>query len=363
MAERIDLFGTPQAYNHYAVGWAHAMDTPYQWTKQVGIALGRHTKWDGGALAQRHQGQGRDAEPVPSRDRRRADGARGRWHSGSVVRATASSRRRSRASRWPTPSKTPDAEDRHTTQYFEMFVQPRYLPRGLDGGDAPLRPVGRDDRQASRSTTTSGSCTARTTGPRRATWRTESRSGSLISSASSSSRPASTTSCPLDDRRVERFNADIAGRPQLIQGNTQVLFGGMGRLSENSLARAQEQVSRGHGARSSCPEGGAQRDDRGPGRCVRRLEPVHDRGQAGVLLQPVRPAAVQGLRRRRRFRPASTRSGSSSPTTAAGSGRAATCGALRRRQPRSGRAASTPPCRWPSRPTRRPTSATTPGRR
>ena len=31
----IDEFGTPTAYNHYAVGWAHAMDTPYQWTKQV----------------------------------------------------------------------------------------------------------------------------------------------------------------------------------------------------------------------------------------------------------------------------------------------------------------------------------------
>jgi hypothetical protein len=35
MAARIDKFGTPEAYNHYAVGWAHAMDTPYQWTKQV----------------------------------------------------------------------------------------------------------------------------------------------------------------------------------------------------------------------------------------------------------------------------------------------------------------------------------------
>ena len=35
MASRIDDFGTPEAYNHYAVGWAHAMDTPYQWTKQV----------------------------------------------------------------------------------------------------------------------------------------------------------------------------------------------------------------------------------------------------------------------------------------------------------------------------------------
>ena len=35
MASRIEDFGTPKAYNHYAVGWAHAMDTPYQWTKQV----------------------------------------------------------------------------------------------------------------------------------------------------------------------------------------------------------------------------------------------------------------------------------------------------------------------------------------
>jgi len=35
MAAHIDQFGTPEAYNHYAVGWAHAMDTPYQWTKQI----------------------------------------------------------------------------------------------------------------------------------------------------------------------------------------------------------------------------------------------------------------------------------------------------------------------------------------
>jgi arylsulfatase len=35
MAGNIEAFGTPHAYNHYAVGWAHALDTPYQWTKQV----------------------------------------------------------------------------------------------------------------------------------------------------------------------------------------------------------------------------------------------------------------------------------------------------------------------------------------
>jgi arylsulfatase len=40
---------------------------------------------------------------------------------------------------------------------------------------------------------------------------------------------------PLDGRLFERFNADLAGRPQLIKGNSQILFGGMSRLSEGSI--------------------------------------------------------------------------------------------------------------------------------
>jgi arylsulfatase len=40
---------------------------------------------------------------------------------------------------------------------------------------------------------------------------------------------------PLDDRTFERFNPELAGRPQLIKGNSQILFGGMSRLSEGSL--------------------------------------------------------------------------------------------------------------------------------
>ena len=35
LMSKIDEFGGPAAYNHFAVGWAHAMCTPYQWTKQV----------------------------------------------------------------------------------------------------------------------------------------------------------------------------------------------------------------------------------------------------------------------------------------------------------------------------------------
>ena len=38
---------------------------------------------------------------------------------------------------------------------------------------------------------------------------------------------------PLDDRRVERFNSDLAGRPTLIENRSQLFFSGMRRLNEN----------------------------------------------------------------------------------------------------------------------------------
>jgi arylsulfatase A-like enzyme len=40
MLPRIDELGTWQTYNHYPVGWAHAMDTPFQWTKQIASHYG-----------------------------------------------------------------------------------------------------------------------------------------------------------------------------------------------------------------------------------------------------------------------------------------------------------------------------------
>ena len=35
MISKMDEFGSPESYNHYAVGWAWAMNAPLQWTKQV----------------------------------------------------------------------------------------------------------------------------------------------------------------------------------------------------------------------------------------------------------------------------------------------------------------------------------------
>ena len=60
-----------------------------------------------------------------------------------------------------------DAERRRPPHHAVLrdVRQPRHLSPGLDGGHPPLHPVGRRPR-CRRSTTTSGSCTAPTTGPR-----------------------------------------------------------------------------------------------------------------------------------------------------------------------------------------------------
>jgi arylsulfatase A-like enzyme len=56
LMERYEKLGGPESYNHYAVGWAHAMNTPYQWTKQVashwgGTRNGTIVHWPNGIKA------------------------------------------------------------------------------------------------------------------------------------------------------------------------------------------------------------------------------------------------------------------------------------------------------------------------
>ena len=62
---------------------------------------------------------------------------------------------------------------------------------------------------------------------------------------------------PLDDDLAKRLNADTAGRPVLIKGNTQVLFGGMGRLSENSVVNIKNK-SHAVTAEIEVPKSGAE---------------------------------------------------------------------------------------------------------
>ena len=61
---------------------------------------------------------------------------------------------------------------------------------------------------------------------------------------------------PLDDRAVERFNAELAGRPTLVRGTSQKLFPGMGRLTENTVLNLKNK-SHSVTAEISIPDGGA----------------------------------------------------------------------------------------------------------
>jgi len=62
---------------------------------------------------------------------------------------------------------------------------------------------------------------------------------------------------PLDDRTGERINPDLAGRPTLIHGTSQVLYGHMGRLSENSVVNIKNK-SFSVTANITVPEDGAE---------------------------------------------------------------------------------------------------------
>ena len=62
---------------------------------------------------------------------------------------------------------------------------------------------------------------------------------------------------PIDDRVVEKMNSDTAGRPVLIKGTTQLLFRGMGRLSENCVLNIKNK-SHSVTAEIEVPESGAE---------------------------------------------------------------------------------------------------------
>ena len=147
MAARIDKFGTPEAYNHYAVGWAHAMDTPYQWTKQVashwgGTRNGTIVHWPVGIQA---KGEVRTSSATSSTWPRpcwRWLGYRSRrW-------STASQQQPLHGTSMAYSFDDADAAERHDDPVLRDVLQPRHLPRGLDGGDPPQHPLGGDGRPA-----------------------------------------------------------------------------------------------------------------------------------------------------------------------------------------------------------------------
>ena len=134
---------------------------------------------------------------------------------------------------------------------------------------------------------------------------------------------------PLDDRRVERFNADLAGRPQLVHGNSQLLFGGMGRLTENSIVVTKNK-SFAVTAEVDVPEGGAEGVIIAQGGAFGGFS-LYARTAGRPTVTTCSACSASRSTGRARFRRGSTRCAWSSPTTAAGWARAALSTLLRRR--------------------------------
>ena len=107
MISKMDEFGSPSSYNHYSVGWAWAMDTPFQWTKQVashwgGTRNGTIVHWP-----RRDRGEGWPAQPVHPRHRRGPDDPRSRRAARADHGERCACSRRWRAPACSTPSTTP----------------------------------------------------------------------------------------------------------------------------------------------------------------------------------------------------------------------------------------------------------------
>ena len=254
MASRIDEFGTVAANNHYAVGWAHAMDTPYQWTKQVashwgGTRNGTVVHWPNGFKA---RGEVRaqfshvidvaatvlDAAGLPAPTF--VHGVQQMpLHGRSMV---------------PTFD-DPTAPEYRETQYFEMFVNRGVYHKGWTAVTrhsipwaATEMPAYDDDvweLYAPDDWTQAHDLAADQ--PERLA---ELQRLFLIEAARYNV-------LPLDDRRFERFDPDLAGRPQLIHGKSQLLYEGMGRLSENSVLNLKNK-SHAVTAELEVPDGGAE---------------------------------------------------------------------------------------------------------
>ena len=291
MNSKIDEFGTPSAYNHYAVGWAHAMDAPYQWTKQIashwgGTRNGTIVHWPAGIRAKSE--------------------VRSQFHHVIDIAATVLD-----VAGLPEPTTVHGVEqmplhgvsmtytfddasaaDRRTTQYFEMFCNRGIYPR--DGPPSRGTASRGWQQRCPPSRTTSGSSTGLTTGHRRA-----------ISPPAAREARRAPAPVPRGGEEVQRATA---GRPPVraIQPRPRGTPAARARhvpapvRPDGTPLReldpvAQEQVARDHGRDRGAGERGGRRHPV-PGRGLRGLHSLREGGEARVLLQLLRAPAFQGLR-------------------------------------------------------------------
>ena len=293
LLEHIDDLGTPRAYNHYAIGWAHAMDTPYQWTKQVashwgGTRNGTIVRWPNGIQS---KGQIRnqfhhvidvaptvlEAAGLP----RAQDGQRCTQHPIEGVSMLYS-------------FDAADAPERHETQYFELVGNRGIYHQGWMACAKHKDPWaasthGLDEDVWELYDTTKDWSQAHDLASEHPDKLAELQRLFLIEAARFNV-------LPLDIRSGERLNSDIAGRPVLIRGTSQMLYHGMKRLGENAVLNLKNK-SHTITAELEVPDSGAKGVIVAHGGIDWRLEPVLQRRETGVLLQPPRHPANAHRRR------------------------------------------------------------------
>ena len=298
--------------------WTPPTSGPSRWPPTSAAPRnGTVVHWPGGIA-----GQGRGAPPVRPRDRRGAHGAGGRRsrrageHQGHPAAHPARGehglrvRRRRRA-------------ERHETQYFEMFgnrgiyhqgwtaVTKHKTPRILVGETVPAF----DDDVWELYDTNTDLSQARDLA------KSSRRSCIEPVAGCGSWRPPATARCPRTTGSRSASTPTWPGGRRSSRAPRQILFGGMGRLSESSVINVKNK-SHAVTAEVVVPAAGAGGRDRRPGGQHRRLEPLRQGGKPKYCYNlPGRPA----LLRRGPANPPGrgrTRCGWSSPTTAAaGQGR------------------------------------------
>jgi arylsulfatase len=231
--KKIDELGGRNAYNHYAAGWAVAGDCPFTWTKQVassfgGTRNGLVVHWPKGIKARNE--------------------IRSQFHHVIDVAPTVLE-----ACGLPEPKvvngftqrpiegvsmmysfEDANARERHTTQYFEIFCNRAIYHDGWVAGTvhkAPWEPRPRVDsfdkdrwELYNVAEDFSQSIDLAERNPEKlkelkALFLTEAKKFQVL---------------PLDDRGIERLNAKLVGRPDVIQGRTSMtLHEGMTGMMDN----------------------------------------------------------------------------------------------------------------------------------
>jgi arylsulfatase A-like enzyme len=230
----MEHWGDPSTFPHYAIGWAWAGDTPFQWTKQIASHYGGTTNgavihWparikQGGSVRSQFTYVTDIAPtvleaanlPFPAS----VNGAVQRPFDGTSMAYTFDD---------------PGAQETHTTQYFEMFGN-----RGIyhDGWIAaarhsipwlmvPLPPLTADTWELYHTAvdfSEAHDLAAQNPG------KLKELQELFLKEA------VANHVLPIDDRRSERFDPKVAGRPDLLNGRTSLtVYPGMTGMTENSF--------------------------------------------------------------------------------------------------------------------------------